>query len=116
MDIVESILTDLVSDAFVKCNYSPEYGKVVASKTDFCQFQCNGALSAGKKYGVDPIKIAENVISHIEQTKIIKDITVSRPGFVNINLSDEYIADYCSNMLSKRNLGVKPATTPLSII
>lgn len=116
MDTITSKLSEIVKEAFHKCNYSTEYSQVVVSKTNFCQYQCNGALPSAKKYRLNPLIIAENVVSKLHDIKIIKEATVARPGFININITDGFIAEYASHMLSDNNLGVKTNNSPLKII
>ncbi|WP_338053227.1 hypothetical protein [Clostridium thermosuccinogenes] len=73
MKTLVELITDVVKSAFAQCNYSPEYGLVTLSnRPDLCQFQCNGALIAAKKYGKTPIAIATEI------TDILKNILILR--------------------------------------
>ena len=44
-------ITAAVSGAFEAAGYEAEYGKVTLSnRPDLCEYQCNGAMAAAKKY------------------------------------------------------------------
>jgi len=58
------LITDIVKDVFVQCGYSDEYGIVTLSdRPDLCQYQCNGALAASKKYKKAPFIIASEIVN-----------------------------------------------------
>ena len=55
-------ITRCVADAFARAGYDASYGKVtVSNRPDLCEFQCNGALAAAKRYHTAPMVIAEAV-------------------------------------------------------
>ena len=65
-------LTVVFADAFKTAGYDRNYGVVsVSDRPDLCQFQCNGALSAAKKYRTNPKQIAQSVVECITAHKII---------------------------------------------
>ena len=51
-----------VARAFEAAGFDADYGKVtVSNRPDLCEFQCNGAMAAKKKYGKNPREIADAV-------------------------------------------------------
>lgn len=55
MKTMIKLLSDKVSKAFEACGYAPELGEVtVSDRWDLCQFQCNGAFAAAKRYRKAP--------------------------------------------------------------
>lgn len=45
------LVSEIVKEAFVKCEYDEKYGMVTLSnRPDLSEFQCNGALGAAKVY------------------------------------------------------------------
>ena len=60
MEKIINILQEVIENAFSECNYDKGYGKVIESnRPDLCEFQCDGALAAAKKYKKAPFMIAE---------------------------------------------------------
>jgi len=109
-------LTEIVANAFKQCGFDKEYGRVSFSKTDFCQFQCNGSFAAAKKYKTNPLKIAEKVKDKLLEEASFFMAEVVPPAFININLTDEYLAQVASETLKADRLGVEKTKNPFKII
>lgn len=110
-------LSNLVQEEFEKCGYDREYGRVnVSNRPDLCQFQCNGALAAAKKYRKPPINIANEIVEKLKNNEEFEAVTAVMPGFINIVLKDSFIIDYLNNMHNDKKLGCTEATKPLTII
>ncbi len=106
MKKLTEMITCIVSDAFEQCCYSPEYGLVTLSdRPDLCQFQCNGALMAAKKYRKAPIAIAVEITDLLKMNCVFKEISCVMPGFINIKLDDHFIVSYIDSMISEDRFG-----------
>ncbi|SFR98223.1 arginine--tRNA ligase [Anaeromicropila populeti] len=106
-----------VMEAFEKAGYEKEYGAVTLSnRSDLCQYQCNGALAAAKKYKKAPIMIANEVLSILEKSSTFKEIKAIMPGFINIILQDSFLADYLNGMKNAEQFGVEKTKQPLKIV
>ena len=117
MKKILDIISEEVTNAFVTAGYDSKYGKVTLSnRPDLCEYQCNGALAAAKEYKTAPIKIAENVLSILKDNKIFDDIAAVNPGFLNIKLNNDFIAEYLNDMQSDKRHGCEAAKNPLTII
>ena len=105
MKKINIMLENIVMEAFEKAGYDKEYGKVnISDRPDLCDYQCNGAMTAAKKYKKAPFIIAEEVVQFIKDETIEK-IEVVKPGFINITLSESFLAKYCQEMLESNKLG-----------
>ena len=114
--IVELISEDL-KKAFVLKGYDEEYGAVTLSnRLDLCQYQCNGAMAAAKAYKKAPIMIAQEVVSVLQENSNIEEITAIMPGFININLSDEFLAKYINDMRKDKDFGCEKEAEPKKVI
>lgn len=103
-----SLLQERVEKAFEECGYDIEYGKVIISnRPDLCEFQCDGALSAAKKYKKAPFLIAEEIVEKCKEHKEFEKIEVIKPGFININVSKDYLTKYCNNIINEEKFGCK---------
>lgn len=107
MKSIIEILQRELSAAFEQAGYDKKYAKVtVSNRPDLCQYQCNGALAAAKEYHKAPIQMAGEVVSLLEQSSSFREITAQAPGFINITVSDTFLADYINEMASREKYGV----------
>ncbi|WP_138206037.1 arginine--tRNA ligase [Haloimpatiens lingqiaonensis] len=117
MEYLIKKLNNLVQEKFEKCGYDREYGRVnVSNRPDLCQFQCNGALAAAKKYRKPPIKIANEIVEELNNIEAFEVVTAIMPGFINIVLKDSFIIEYLNDMHNDKKLGCTEAAEPLTII
>ena len=117
MKQIIELITREVKEAFIKSGYDGKYGIVtVSNRLDLCQYQCNGALAAAKEYKKAPIMIANEAVAYLEDNKTFKEVTTVMPGFINIKLSDEFIADYLNNMQKADQFGLEKVENPKTIV
>lgn len=100
------IITEEFEKAFEEKGYDKELGKVVISnRPDLCQYQCNGAMAGAKIYHKAPIMIAGDVVEQIKDNDKFASVEAVMPGFININLSSEFVAEYLNEMSNMSNYG-----------
>lgn len=117
MQTLTKILTDKTAAAFESCGYSAELGAVtVSDRPDLCQFQCNGAFGGAKLYRKAPRMIATEVAEKLAADPAVAKAEAVGAGFINIDLTDEYILSYVSDMLADKDLGVPQAEKPETIV
>jgi len=114
-------LTTLLQIAFEEAGYDKKYGEVVVSgRPDLCQFQCNGAMPAAKEYRKAPFMISDEVIAklntNVEIKDYIKEAITIKPGFINIILTDEAIAENLELIGSDDRLGISKTESPSKFI
>ncbi len=101
-----SLLQDRMEKAFQECGYDNEYGKVINSnRPDLCEFQCDGALAAAKRYKKPPFIIAEEVVEKCKDYKEFEKIEMIKPGFININVSKDLLTNYCNRIMNEEKFG-----------
>ncbi|WP_288885875.1 arginine--tRNA ligase [uncultured Eubacterium sp.] len=111
------ILTEEVAGAFEKAGYDSSRARVsVSNRPDLCEYQCNGAMALAKVAGKAPFMIAEDVVKCMEDSKIFKDIEVVKPGFINLNVNEEFLASYLLDMRKDDMLGVDKVSSPKNIV
>jgi arginyl-tRNA synthetase len=100
-------LTDIIGDAFDAEGLDRSFGDVVVSqRPELADYQCNGALAAAKSAGRNPREIAEGVAGRVVAPDLIASIEIAGPGFLNIVVTDEHLADSVSDMAQSERLGV----------
>ena len=110
-------LTTIFTEAFLECGYEEKFGVVcVSNRPDLCQYQCNGALAAAKQYKKAPIMIANEVVEKCKNHVIFSEINAIMPGFINVKLSNEFLAEYLQKMIQDERLGCDLVENPVTIV
>ncbi len=108
MEKLLSIISREVGDAFEACGYERELGRVtVSNRPDLCEYQCNGAMAGAKKYHKAPFMIADEVAQKLQSSIVLKDVASVKPGFLNFNLDNEYLASYVNQMKTSEKHGIE---------
>jgi len=74
--------------------------------SQFADFQANVALPLGKTLGMPPRQAAGQIAAHLDVAGICDGVEVSGPGFINLTLAGDWIADQASGLLADQRLGV----------
>lgn len=104
-------LLDLISEevkkAFAEAGYEEELGRVtVSNRPDLCEYQCNGAMAGAKKYHKAPIVIAGEVAEKLKESAVFSEAVSAAPGFLNLKVKEEFLADYLKEMGEASKFGV----------
>jgi arginyl-tRNA synthetase len=92
-------LTGITGEIFAAQGLSGEFGLVkVSDRPDLAQFQCNGALAAAKAAGKNPREIATAVAEALKSRKEFSKIEIAGPGFINLNVTDEFLAAHLAGL------------------
>ncbi|MEE1109032.1 MAG: arginine--tRNA ligase, partial [Lachnospiraceae bacterium] len=119
MKSLQTILTEKMSAAFAAAGYDASYGLVrLSDRPDLCEFQCNGAMAGAKKYHKAPFMIAEDAVKKAEELfgKDVMEITVVRPGFININVTPSFLSPMIEEIGKDAHLSIPQAETPKKIL
>src|SRR5690606_14149327 len=112
-----SHLSALVGATFADLGLDPALGTVVPSnRPELAQFQCNGAMAAAKAAGRPPRQIAEQVAAAISGTTELAAVEVAGPGFINLSVTDDYLAEWGGAMATDERLGVEAAADPGPVV
>ncbi len=110
-------ISDILGEAFEKAGYGAEYGKASSSnRPDLCDFQCNGAMAAAKAFKKAPIQIANEVLEKLKGNVAFESIEAVMPGFINIKISGDFLAEYMTGMKNSEKFGVEAPEKVMSII
>ena len=117
MKFLIDLISEQLSGAFEKAGFDAAYGKATLSnRPDLCEYQCNGALAAAKKYHKAPIQIANAVLDALGQSELFVSAEAVMPGFLNLKISEDYLAGYLRGMAQEAHLGVQADPAPRTIM
>jgi arginyl-tRNA synthetase len=128
MTSLSTKLSEIIGQAFEACGLPREMGLVrVADRPDLAQFQCNGAMAAAKAAKKNPREVAGEIVKALTPSlslegegegegKTFSKLEIAGPGFININVTDEYLAAHMAETAKDNKLGVAAAEKPETII
>jgi arginyl-tRNA synthetase len=82
----------------------------------FADYQSNVAMSLSRQLGRAPRDIAGPVAAQLTAHDAVAGAAVSGPGFINITLSDDWLAAQSSAQLADPRLGVATADPPQRVV
>ena len=90
---IRSLLSQRIEAAFTALGLSGQALLQSASRPEFGDYQANGVMAAAKRAGKNPHEVAQAVIDAIDLDGIASDLSVAGPGFINITLAPQFIAN-----------------------
>ena len=88
----------------------------VLRASDRADFQANGALALAKQVGRPPRQVADEVVAAASLDDICSEVEVSGPGFINLTLSDGFVAGQLAALSADPRLGVAEVERPETIV
>ena len=117
MKKIMDLIAEELAAAFEAAGYDREYAKVTLSnRPDLCEYQCNGAMAGAKAYRKAPIMIANDVAARLGDSPCLEEVNAVNPGFINMKIKKEYLADYLNQMSKDGDLGLETAKEPKSVV
>ena len=71
----------------------------LSGKPQLGDYQANGAMGAAKKLKTNPRELAQKIVQQVDLTEIAEKTEIAGPGFINITLKNQYIADCLKHCL-----------------
>jgi arginyl-tRNA synthetase len=98
--------------------FGPSYADAdpVIRPSQFADLQANVALPLAKKLGRKPRDVADEIVAHLDTAGVVSDVQVSGPGFINLTLSDAWIAAEAQRALEDERLAVPVAGRPQKVV
>lgn len=111
METLQTMITGQVEKAFSQAGYETSFAKVTLSnRPDLCEYQCNGAMAAAKKYRKAPLLIAQEVCAVLSENPCFDRAEAVAPGFINLHVGEKLLAEHLSAMSGDDRLGVEACT------
>lgn len=106
---IQKILVDRFTDALVALGH-PDAPVPVGKSTrpEFGEYQFNGAMALAKKMQQKPRDIAQLILDKVELSDIASSLEIAGPGFINIHLSNDWLAAQATSALADPRLCIAP--------
>ena len=104
-------LENIIVEAFIKNNYEKEDATIsISNRPELCDYQINSVFKIAKKMNKNPIEVGEQLVDSIKNIENInyyfESIAFVKPGFINLKVSDQFIADELNQIINKGNFGI----------
>lgn len=83
---------------------------------NFGDFQANCAMPLAKQRGTNPRALATEIVGKLDVADLCQPPEVAGPGFINIRLKDEWLAEQINRNVSDERLGVPLVATPKRVV
>lgn len=114
---LENIINQKLVKIFNNLNLDSRFALVKNSdRPDLSDFQCNGALALAKAEHKNPREIGMLIGSELEKDTDFVRISVDGPGFINMTLSDEFIAANMEAVSADSRFGIEKIANPLTVV
>jgi len=113
------ILEERISAAMKAVAGRADCAAIVKPATDarFGDYQANGVMALAKQLKTNPRKLAEDVVKNLDLGDICEPPEVAGPGFINLRLKPEFLADRLIE-INKNDaaLGIERTDEPKTIV
>lgn len=110
-DRFAAALTDIVADV------APVLDTIrTAQDPKFGDFQANFAMSLSKQLGKPPREVAQLVVDRLNIADMCDPAEIAGPGFINLRLRDDYLAQLISAVAGDDRLGVAINPAPRNVV
>ncbi|MCG6218629.1 arginine--tRNA ligase [Vibrio furnissii] len=105
---IQALINDKVSQALEAAGAPAGSPAAVrqSAKPQFGDYQANGVMGVAKQLGTNPREFAQKVIDVLDLDGIASKTEIAGPGFINIFLSEEFLAKQVDAALADERLGV----------
>ncbi|PSJ80410.1 arginine--tRNA ligase [Neisseria iguanae] len=87
-----------------------------AKNADFGDFQINGVMGAAKQARQNPRELAQKVADALAGNAVIESAEVAGPGFINLRLHADFLAQNIQTALTDARLGMAGNTVPKTVV
>ncbi len=113
---LRNIFIDALIQAFGNAGSNIDPLVVPASNPKFGDYQCNVALSLAKTLQQPPRSIAQSIIKNVKLGDFCESLDIAGPGFINIKIKPEYIAQQIKLVHQDERLGVTKIDKSYTVI
>ncbi|HUT59051.1 MAG TPA: arginine--tRNA ligase [Phycisphaerae bacterium] len=89
---------------------------VLAARSEFGDYQANGAMAAAKTLKTNPRQFAQQVCEAAEMGGLAEKLEVAGPGFINITLKCDWLAGQIAAMAGDERLGANRASPRQTVV
>ncbi|MGX2950172.1 arginine--tRNA ligase [Ursidibacter sp. B-7004-1] len=115
---IQHILSEKIKQAMIAAGAEQNVEALVrqSGKPQFGDYQANGIMGAAKKLGCNPREFAQKVLDNLNLDGIVEKLEIAGPGFINIFLNAEWLANNAEQALNSEKLGIQLSQTQTVVV
>lgn len=115
---IKQLLTEKTQAAFVALGLPADTNAAVTVSTrpEFGDYQINGAMAAAKLLKSNPRQLAEKLVQALALDGIAAKTEIAGPGFINVTLDSNWLANQLQQAAADSRLGVSSNTAPQTVV
>lgn len=115
--VLDEIINQKLKTAFESLGLDTKYAAAKTSdRPDLSDFQCNGALALAKSEKKNPRQIGEEIAARLREDADFTKVSVDGPGFLNLTLTDEFLAGVLDKMAADERFGCARKENPKTVV
>lgn len=115
--VLDEIINQKLKTAFAGLGLDTKYAAAKTSdRPDLSDFQCNGALALAKSEKKNPRQIGEEIAARLREDEDFARVSVDGPGFLNLTLTDEFLAGVLDKMAADERFGCALQENPKTVV
>ena len=87
-----------------------------SARVQFGDYQANGVMPVAKGLGTNPRQLAQQVLDNLDLTDVADKVEIAGPGFINIFLRSEWLAEQLASYVHNDRAGVDKVDKPQTIV
>ncbi len=98
--------------------YGEEHASIdpLIQRSERADLQANVAMPLAKKVGKNPREVATELIGALKIDDVVSHIEIAGPGFLNLTLRAEWIAQSISSLINDPRLGIPTVEKPETVV
>jgi len=115
---IKEILAQKVSAAMVAAGLPEGTNPAISlsNRPQFGDYQANGVMGAAKKLKTNPRELATKVVENLDLSGIADKVELAGPGFINIHLSQTWLASQLNAITQDSHIGVTQRSNPQTVV
>ena len=111
-NLFRQAIRQVVADDTIDCDPAIH----LATRPEFGDYQANFALKLSKQLHRPPRDIADAVIAQVKNDGVLRTMEPSGPGFINLVMTNTFLAAQLQKLVDDKRLGIAPAAAPQTIV
>lgn len=115
---IKQLLTEKTQAAFAVLGVPAETNPAVtvSTRTEFGDYQINGAMSAAKQLKTNPRQLAQQLVDALDLDAVADKVEIAGPGFINVTLKADWLAAQLTEAAADPRLGVRQNPEPQRVV
>ncbi|VFP88210.1 Arginine--tRNA ligase [Buchnera aphidicola (Cinara piceae)] len=115
---IQIFLTKKIKKICIKYGISKNFDPIIRKNTkkNEIDYQINGIIKLKKKILLSPYELSIKIDNYMKKYNIFKKIFISKQGFINITLKNDWLCKYINKMYISKNFNISKKKKKIVII